>query len=45
MSNQQIAADRGTTIRAVENLVRRAFEAAGIDLESDNNPRVTAARE
>ena len=45
LSNQQIAAERGTTVRAVENLVKRAFEAAGIDLETSNNPRVTAARE
>ena len=45
MNNQQIAAERGTTVRAVENLVKRAFEAAGIDAESTTNPRVTAARE
>ncbi|CAB4622130.1 MAG: response regulator [Actinobacteria bacterium] len=45
MSNQQIAAERGTTVRAVENLVKRAFEAAQIDLENSSNPRVTAARE
>jgi DNA-binding NarL/FixJ family response regulator len=44
-SNQQIAAERGTTIRAVENLVRRALEAAGIDPDGAENPRVTAARE
>lgn len=44
-SNQQIAAERGITVRAVENLVKRAFEAAGIDAEGSNNPRVTAARE
>jgi DNA-binding NarL/FixJ family response regulator len=45
MSNQQIAKERGTTIRAVENLVKRAFETAGVDVENDANPRVTAARE
>ena len=45
LSNQQIAAERGTTLRAVENLVKRAFEAAGIDGETSNNPRVTAARQ
>ena len=45
LSNQQIASERGTTVRAVENLVKRAFEAAGIDVETNNNPRVTAARE
>ena len=45
LSNHQIATERGTTVRAVENLVKRAFEAAGIDVESNTNPRVTAARE
>ena len=45
MSNHQIAAERGTTVRAVENLVKRAFEAAGIDSDSTANPRVVAARE
>ncbi len=44
-SNAQIANKRGTTVRAVENLVKRAFEAAQIDLENSSNPRVTAARE
>ncbi|WP_296633009.1 response regulator [Rhodoluna sp.] len=44
-SNHQIAQERGTTVRAVENLVKRAFDAAGIDAESNANPRVTAARE
>ncbi len=45
LSNHQIATERGTTVRAVENLVKRALEAAGIDPEGDSNPRVTAARE
>ena len=45
MSNAEIAADRSTTIRAVENLVKRAFQAAGIYTESGGNPRVIAARE
>lgn len=45
MSNTQIAKERGTTIRAVENLVKRALETAGIDPESEANPRVIAARE
>jgi DNA-binding NarL/FixJ family response regulator len=44
LSNSQIAAERGTTIRAVENLVNRAFAAAGIDVDSEENPRVAAAR-
>lgn len=45
MSNSEIAKERTTSIRAVENLVKRAFIAAGIDLEAGGNPRVTAARE
>lgn len=45
MSNTEIAAERDTSVRAVENLVKRAFIAAGIDPESGGNPRVTAARE
>ncbi len=45
MSNTQIAKERDTTVRAVENLVKRAFEAAGIDTEAGGNPRVNAARE
>ena len=45
MSNAEIATERDTTIRAVENLVKRAFLAAGIDPDAGGNPRVTAARE
>lgn len=45
MSNSEIAKDRDTTVRAVENLVKRAFQAAGIDTEAGGNPRVIAARE
>jgi DNA-binding NarL/FixJ family response regulator len=45
MSNTEIAKERETSIRAVENLVKRAFLAAGIDPEAGGNPRVTAARE
>ena len=44
-SNQQIAAARGTTLRAVENLVTRAITAAGIDAESKTSARVIAVRE
>ena len=44
-SNQQIAKERGTTIRAVENLVNRAVAAAGIDVESKTSARVLAVRE
>lgn len=45
MSNAEIAAERDTSVRAVENLVKRAFIAAGIDPEAGGNPRVVAARE
>ena len=45
MSNQQIADERGTSLRAVEALVKRAFEVAGIQPDTDGNPRVNAARE
>jgi DNA-binding NarL/FixJ family response regulator len=45
MSNAEIAAERDTSVRAVENLVKRAFIAAGIDVEAGGNPRVVAARE
>ena len=45
MSNAEIAAERDNTVRAVENLVKRAFQAAGIATEAGGNPRVNAARE
>lgn len=44
-SNQQIAEARGTTLRAVENLVNRAIAAAGIDVKSKTSARVIAVRE
>jgi len=44
-SNQQIADARGTTLRAVENLVNRAIAAAGIDVKSKTSARVIAVRE
>ena len=43
-SNGEIAQARGTTIRAVENLVKRALESAGIN-SGEGNARVLAARE
>ena len=43
-SNAEIAEARGTTVRAVENLVKRALDAAGIS-GSEGNARVLAARE
>ena len=48
-SNHDIAEQRGTTVRAVENLIKRAFESAGLLTEenSDNRVhlRVAAAKE
>lgn len=48
-SNQDIAEQRGTTVRAVENLIKRAFESAGL-LTADSpdsrvNLRVAVAKE
>lgn len=45
MSNQDIADTRGTSLRAVENLVNRAIAAAGIDVKSKTSARVIAVRE
>ena len=45
MSNQDIAEQRGTSLRAVENLVNRAFAAANIEVKSKMSARVLAARE
>ncbi|MFM7013430.1 MAG: response regulator [Actinomycetota bacterium] len=45
MSNQEIASRRGTTVRAVENLIKRSFQAAGVNGETAGNLRVVAARE
>lgn len=48
-SNQDIAEQRGTTVRAVENLIKRAFESAGLltadNLDSRVNLRVAVAKE
>jgi hypothetical protein len=43
-SNTEIAESRGTTVRAVENLVKRALQASGIN-SGEGNTRVVAARE
>jgi DNA-binding NarL/FixJ family response regulator len=40
-TNAQIASLRGTTVRAVESMLSRIFEAMGIDPAS-SNPRVEA---
>jgi DNA-binding NarL/FixJ family response regulator len=45
LSNHEIAAQRGTTVRAVEHLVKRAFTAAGVDADAPGNARVVAARQ
>lgn len=45
MSNQEIADLRGTSLRAVENLVNRAIQAAGIEVKSKTSARVIAVRE
>lgn len=44
MSNQQIAEARGTTVRAVEGMISRVFEALNIDSNLSGNARVEAAR-
>lgn len=45
LSNAEIAERRGTTVRAVENLIKRAMESAGLNIEAKNHVRVSAARE
>lgn len=42
MSNQQIAELRSTSVRAVEGIVSRTFEALGIDVNAEGNARVEA---
>lgn len=44
LSNAEIARERGTTLRAVENLINRACVAAKIEAEAGSNMRVKAAR-
>lgn len=43
-SNNQIANERGTTVRAVEGMVSRIFQALGIDAQGVGNARVEATR-
>lgn len=45
LSNQQIAERRGTTVRAVADVITRALEIAGVDPELVGSARVAAARE
>lgn len=44
LTNAQIAEQRGSTVRAVEHLVRRTFAAANIDGDQSVNARTAAAR-
>ncbi|MFM2185041.1 MAG: hypothetical protein RIS55_689 [Actinomycetota bacterium] len=44
-SNQEIAAIRGTTLRAVEGLLKRTIASAGIEISDMAHGRVLAARE
>jgi DNA-binding NarL/FixJ family response regulator len=43
-SNNQIAEERGTTVRAVEGMVSRIFVALGVDAQGVGNARVEATR-
>jgi DNA-binding NarL/FixJ family response regulator len=43
-SNNQIAEERGTTVRAVEGMVSRIFVALGVDAQGLGNARVEATR-
>ena len=43
-TNQQIADERKTSVRAVEGIVSRTFEAMGIDVQGEGNARVEAAK-
>jgi DNA-binding NarL/FixJ family response regulator len=43
-SNNQIAEVRGTTVRAVEGMVSRIFQALGVDAQGVGNARVEATR-
>ena len=42
-TNSQIADKRGTTVRAVEGIVSRIFQALDIDVQAEGNARVEAA--
>jgi len=43
-SNNQIAEERGTTVRAVEGMVSRIFTALGVDAQGAGNARVEVTR-
>ena len=42
-TNSQIADKRGTTVRAVEGIISRIFQALDIDVQAEGNARVEAA--
>jgi DNA-binding NarL/FixJ family response regulator len=44
LSNQQIADSRQTSVRAVEGMVSRIFEALNIDVQDEGNSRVDAVK-
>jgi DNA-binding NarL/FixJ family response regulator len=44
LSNQQIADERGTSVRAVEGIISRIFEALKIDVQDEGNSRVDAVK-
>lgn len=43
LTNAQIAERRGSTLRAVERIVTRAFETVGVNDDPQHNPRVVVA--
>ena len=45
MTNQQIAIERGTSTRAVHNVLSRSMVLIGADMTDEGNARVVAARE
>jgi DNA-binding NarL/FixJ family response regulator len=44
MSNSQIAEARGTTVRAVEGMISRIFQALDIDANGPGNARIAASK-
>jgi DNA-binding NarL/FixJ family response regulator len=44
MSNSQIAEHRGTTVRAVEGMISRIFQALDIDANGSGNARIAASK-
>jgi DNA-binding NarL/FixJ family response regulator len=44
LSNQQIADERGTSVRAVEGIISRIFESLKIDVQDEGNSRVDAVK-